>query len=1465
MSQVRKFEKGGNSADSTPKSKHNSKYGHYIVDGTTYDVNDDFIRDYIESAKQFGDNSTNTVASYVINALKSGQDVSLDTLNNRVYGINGYLNSNDVEKSNEYSQNPLSKRYQRKYRRKEARPNSSLHQLNTGISNLGSIRFTDPIEEPVQKTISQTTPQTISESVTEPVQETTQQEETPQVTPRSYEGSGFDNSALEQAGYWVVRGDDGHTYLKDNNGNLVTTPWFLKGDPLFANSIWNNGLLVNGRFYTQNEALNQNTDATPIMQAWINAQRSTNDPTELWNALKATGIRFYGSEAETNPWAVDSYNASKQTIAGFDNLLTNGDYYIHDWTSRYDNLPEGSRIISFLNENNSRDFDYSLNPYFAISNPNNPESARIFESQEALQNYLNEIGVTERQGVTYSSPLAMRDWKTGPNGEKMELVKTVPFSEDGEQDANIFRAPDGNYYTEGVNGNWILLQGENIMQKILNGTVSHQELLNGYANEDVRKFWGKDGKIFGIINMGTKNKNPYTPGAYDKYFGFKNGGKIPILQYGGAFAKPSNVKSYKASEDKVGQSQRVLSNDKKAKTSADRLATMAGMLDIGGAGATLIPGVGNIVGTITGLAGSALKFASDVQRDGLDWNDAKRLAGNVGLDLLSLLPIVGTGAKAAKVTKGASTAVKTAKGTNLLEKGIKAVTTNRAVTETLRKASPVLSATSTGVGLSGVVNYLSDEDKTAEDFAQFGQNVAAGIYGLKGVTNAFKRASAVKSLLKEKPDVPDKFKTEKVAENAKAGEKAKTTASNTAKNAGNWLNRKAQEAKYNLSNAGSSLSLMWKPGKQDVLLLDAIKNNSIKLPETLSPNQQQVLGEFLTRNGAYLHKENSVLVPEIISMWRNKYKLNELELPKTKGLLPANNGSTNKIGKIQYIGTKTNISSPKYSTDKIIDQPFVQALPINPKELPDYSPINFGGPKLLPEWNPSKGTQLSLFKKGGIIKAQNGKRLSIGYVSNANDSGISGFPSSAGMIWQYPTSKPEYNWYQSNPNGDTTPYAPSFHFMSEITPTINGGEINPAIVTAAKPQQTDWKTLTSNLFGGISKPDLSQYDTSVPEETLAPWEILADSPEYQKVSSSIQAMNNPVQVTDLKQATKQTTKSDGVGSQKLERRNVLSGLNINPDDVIGTLDLFRNLSANIRMYNSLKDANRSILKEMPTEIYDRYQDHITPVYQEAARNKRQFFVPTSSDAALNYAVRQANEDQAQQLETEGRLKASEAYSQYLDKDLAARRAYAQQRQDTAFYNRQEMANKVMRDAQIDQAKALANNQSISNWVMEMRNKISQDRTKSQAFQQRQDSLLAQQKANEVLNNAAQEWRDKFADLPEGHNYSDYLDLWIRTDPDSYSAIQTNAQLAAQDYLQNQQNKYIDYWFNNVPIVSLAQRPSPSMTGYRSFKKGGKTSYRKLHTGQKPDEAIWIQRNKDTAKALEKLHDAVIKLFMKSIF
>ena len=112
------------------------------------------------------------------------------------------------------------------------------------------------------------------------------------------------------------------------------------------------------------------------------------------------------------------------------------------------------------------------------------------------------------------------------------------------------------------------------------------------------------------------------------------------------------------------------------------------------------------------------------------------------------------------------------------------------------------------------------------------------------------------------------------------------------------------------------------------------------------------------------------------------------------------------------------------------------------------------------------------------------------------------------------------------------------------------------------------------------------------------------------------------------------------------------------------------------------------------------------------------------------------------MEAEGKLKASEAYSQYLANDLAARRAYAEDRRNTAFYNRQMAASKVMRDAEIDQMRRLANNQSISNAVMEFRNKLNLDRNKKEVFMQQRDAIQAKNKYDEVFNNALSEWITK---------------------------------------------------------------------------------------------------------------------------
>ena len=113
------------------------------------------------------------------------------------------------------------------------------------------------------------------------------------------------------------------------------------------------------------------------------------------------------------------------------------------------------------------------------------------------------------------------------------------------------------------------------------------------------------------------------------------------------------------------------------------------------------------------------------------------------------------------------------------------------------------------------------------------------------------------------------------------------------------------------------------------------------------------------------------------------------------------------------------------------------------------------------------------------------------------------------------------------------------------------------------------------------------------------------------------------------------------------------------------------------------------------------QSKSNPTSLTTSLEKRQFFVPTSTDALTNYAMRQVNEDQAQQLLTEGKLKASEAYSQYLDKDLAARRTYAEQRREIADQNRAIMASTVIQLGQNDAARRLANNQSVQNYVMEI--------------------------------------------------------------------------------------------------------------------------------------------------------------------
>lgn len=1578
MSQVIKAQNGTKTPEAK-KSKHDNRYGHYIVDGVTYDVNDDFLRDYANSAKQYNDNSTSILANDILNTLRSGKDVSINTLNNSISGVDNYsFDNKDITKSQELNQAGWTRKTQRIARR-NANRNSSLHQFHQGIQNLGNIRFTDPVEESQTPTQNQSLPTLFSTRNLDYDQDEKgnwiwstgpqnagnlqainniwrfldasdedaakmydtsgyetnvsdlrawrdtnknfdrnafieriktnqltnadwdllssmgfnrfdfsqgQDQASQQVSvPRSPEGSGFDNDALTRAGFYIQQGNDGNYYLLNSDGSIYNTPWYLRDEDLFKDTQWEGGSIVGGRLYTQDQTFNQDTDASRTIQALINAQGGEGTPEEIFQAMKNTGIRFSGSNLEHSPY-IESFNRDKNTLKGFDDVFLDGDYYIRDLTASY-NIPQnynGLTVLSYLNRNNGRDYDQRLREQYAIYDPNNQgQYQRLFNNIEDLQSYLSNLGVTNQTGIQTPHRLDIQNYILHPeDGRRLiqsDDERSVTVGEgDQAMTFDIYRDDLGNYYARGLNNNIITLKGKAILEKIKNGTVTHQEMLQGFANEDQKSLAGNILNwewLFGRKNP-RRNYDAYESGSYDNYFRFKNGGKIPILQYGGkTLTAQSIIDRDEESKDRVGQASKAFGAQKAVKTSADKQAEAAGIVDGLSALATFAPGIGNAVGFIGGLAGSALRFASDVSRDGLDKNDVRRLAGNIGLDLLTLVPIIGTGARSAKIAKAAG---KLANGPKLLKNASKLVT--KTLPEGVRRASPVLSTTGiVGGGITAAQALNSEEPMTSDQFAQFSAGITGSLMGLRGLNRNWKAAQTAAKLSKPADKIPDKFTKTTVAEDAKLGEKAKNAAKNAAKTMGNTGNRWFKGIKNWNSQTARTLGYTFAPGQRDKAFVQILKNPDLEISK-LDKKQIDALGEYLNRTGSVITNGVTYTGDRTSNFWgRNKFTASKESKSKTSRLVKPKLSSEQIVSgrqalqnnPVEFLSERLMSTVPNTNRDylsmKAHYKPSITPVQVDNSLLGNRKYYSWGseGEKkaLLDKLNslitPETviNQHLKIFRKGGkIVKAKPGTRLPIGYVSNNNDNGISGFPSTIGMVWQYPQGKSSnMSWYTTNLNGDSTPYAPSYHFMSQLQnfndapseavskpqaktrtantpiPTLNGGTLDATTVTADK----------------LALPTFSPYATTQMSQTTL------------DIPTVVQTGNpNPVVDTDSSE-----TKSKETGIQTGEKSQWLSNLKINPDDLIAATELARSITANNRMFRDLQDANKAIYKDMPTEIYDRYQDHITPIYNEMAQRQRSY-IPVSTDQLTNYAIRQSRQDAADQMEAEGKLKASEAYSQYLANDLAARRAYAEDRRNTAFYNKQMAANKNMRDAEIDQMRRLANNQSISNAVMEFRNKLNLDRNKKEAFMQQRDAIQAKNKYDEVFNNALSEWITKWNNDSNKANYASAEEYWMDKNMASYTDAITKARNAGLMTNQNNWNNYM--WYHRINPIDLNASIPVTMTASRSYKSGGKTSaqYTRRHYGPKPDEAIWIQHNKATAEAIKQLRDSVIKLFMLNL-
>lgn len=1302
----------------------------------------------------------------------------------------------------------------------------------------------------------------------------------PKTTARSYEDSGFNDDILEQSGYYVRKGDDGNTYLltasTDSEGNVTYTPvsqnMYLIGDnPLVKGTQWENGALYNGRFYTPDQIFNQNTEATAALSPLFDQLRATSDPEQARQILANSGWNIYGVQ---NPLTTEAYTAGKSYLRGFNDLLNNGTYYVTDISNQY-NLPETSNLIAFFDPNN-RNQDGTFRASYAI---NHDGASQIFDNQEALQNYLSSLNITPYEGYNPRQSLGVYDMITENGKQYIQMPDQITVgSGSNARQHNIYRDEEGNYYIAGLKG-MQRLTGNKIIEAIKNGTVTEQQLKEGTISSlpENRPKWYD--WLLGNVSSSyipQEDQDRYNPGQYDSYFKFyKEGGKIPVLQVGGLISKGKIFDGTNDTEArKVGEATKAFGASKELKTDADKWAKAAGFLDTGGAALSFIPGVGNIAGAATGIAGSVARFTADAKRDGLDWGDARRLITNLGLDVLTLIPGAGVAAKAAKVGK-------TAKAAKALQKTGKI----------LQATAKPLSIAGTIGGASAVIGAVADGDGefTSEDFAQLGQGILGMAGGLKNIKQLNKEARLVKELA-GKVKTPDLKETKELKWYKKPGA---------------WISNQFNSGKSGASNNVSARLLAYNPAKQERMLAEVVKKGNIdlkKLATDKSGNIDQkhlddlknILGRYLGTNNKTLKTNNEILKGQRINPWFTKS--NQFDLITKKRPYSFEKRSENIVNNILTGKFKSADELTDYIIKNIPEAKQQQMLDLltNRTELQNLvskisSSAGFATPELavkaIPTW----------LKKGGkIVKAQNGDWTGYwGDPTKVFNQTIDTrpFPLRVPASTTQPTNQP-YTLVMNNTN--TNPY---FNYERGGIKFDSNGNVDWKATYDTNSDYMKYRQYyidnwNKDSFKDVKQAYLNQLARKGRKSGTVPMDMSLDefkritnderlgyahdlyTDDFGKVYSPTTSVKSSNPLKPINPITPLKVTSDAVDPNAILKRNmnqlqsqlqgdIESGARAseytpklrgwNPDDLIGGIELARSLAMNTAMFNNFKKANKLIQKEMPTEIYDRYQDHITPIFNEQARNKRQFFVPTSTDALTNYAMRQTNEDAAQQLEMEGKLRASEAYSQYLDKDLAARRAYAEDRRNTAFFNRQEMANKLMRDAQIDMQRKLANNQSIQNAVMEFRNKLNQDWNRRQNFMQQEDAIKGAQAYDAAIkkyladNGYNNQWNALSDD--DKRTYGDIQSWLSQTNYNAWNDMMTNAGNARIDYMRGTYNNYLQYPWSRI----------------RYAKKGTKTpTYLQRHTGQKPDEAIWIQRNKDTARAIEKLHDAVIKLFMKSI-
>ena len=1417
------------------------KYGNFTKDGVTYQVDDDFLQAMAAHGSSITDDRARADYGAIVNALRSGADLSYDSNTNELRGDVTFDNMSDRQRRR------AARRTSKTGEALDSTFNGRVNQVKSATNALRGFNYN-------------------------------------QVTPQANKNKSVDVSRKLFLSY--KRDKDGNLVLDDNGRRIYNTDTdntsifdrldFLRNLEKEENIVdwkgYNNQTKdVYSRFvkeYTDWDGLYQRIKDGSITDSDINTlsklgildktntsktseeggaqsnqdkwDKDNNFTTDFRNQFKISygpkgelltegfGLEGYGKDWRNAYFGENFVNIHPELKRFKDYILYNGRLYSkNEWANPESEINQilNSPNVDIFNKMRQNLFDPVKNGQWQVLWTNNP--FQRYNSQLQYNPYFNKTYKNDDNVLyTYTSPL----YENLPKGVTvMDIIdNNTPRNEFGVPTSipSIGLDENGNVvdiskyiraagYNGEATGNAFYSRIDPT-DKILGGYIWDDFDPSGrysfaYNPEDETQgfFYDTESKKLhpfnrnwfkSLLNDNYLSADEINAIKHREWSGFRRwlnagffndeyaGKRVPAIHYNRQVPKQQTGGLINwISKDTEKTTPKVETRDEKKAATTSQIKsgdlTAADKWQLGALAADLgalvaaIPTGGNPVAAALGVGSTATQFISDVKRDGFDLGDLGNAALGLGLDVVSFLPGVGIAGKAAKTAR------------------------------IIKRIKPLLTAGFSALGLSAALNSINKEGEwTLDDY----RNILMGVQGLIGGKRALDRTIGYKKTGRT-ADISGKAAPEKLIDIQKRALNDAVSQNPGQFKGKAWYDAKTGNINYEdaLKDADVLSNLPKNKLYQEGLskIKTATKNLNSSITDRLTGDRKELrartedeLPWFLqNRFGrSWMRGAQNREFGNVVERLENRADFRkEFDAPSVRGL------------NIFERGYRT--AGELINGDQAYFNPywFPNPIPAKPIKIRTAKP-RLMLPKTAGSWVqlPNDGGMVyrpqSLYKKGGkILKAQGGSKF---FGKSIDNQGA-------------------YGSFEVDPV--------SVVAKSTFTrPTINLG----------------------NKVAGVQR----------------------DSNLEAQIKASTQPAMEAQKERALKNIKANTVVSTGSASNG-------RGFSFNPKNLLDLGSLAGGLISNARQRRELargiRAAAQGQLRSMPTEIYTPYTDMgIARMYGDRIKDIRQFKTVTS-DPNQVMAERLMRDQQADQLANERDTRLSQTISEFNDKDLAARREYANQRTQIADYNKAVLGQMENMLAQNKAAKQFtAWNQIINPFIDQKRMDLVRDQQDEQLAATVRDNIALQQNAQktylELFNSAEAQkaweneqltnpnWKSDYGDSEAGRQkflenyYSGSIqnlqnDMMMRSQLNSYlnSRSRFTGRRRTIDMPQSTIGNYYrnPSFYRTIPVIKKKGGTITKTQRYRDF-----------------DEQAILDKAKDYRKAVQKMDDNLIKLLLKML-